>query len=105
MAEPCSEKKLRPEEKCVPGQRDEDESFSYVRSATMYGNLEVVRDWLEHHGKSRPDLVTDLVLSTAAMYGQLEVLQHTISFGELQCQLLKGQAALGVGLALPSSHK
>ena len=65
-----------------PEQWDEGEPFSYVRTATTYGSLELILDWLKHHGQDEPDLVSDLVLATAAMYGQLEVLQHAISFGE-----------------------
>ena len=75
--------KLLPEERCPAGQWEESESFSYLRTATVYGNLEIVRDWLELEGRDKPDLVSNLVLSTAAMYGQLEVLQHAIFYGEL----------------------
>jgi len=61
---------------------DEDPDF-YVRTlAATWGHLDLVQDWLQHH-THEPGKVTENVLFPAAMYGQLEVLDLAIPFGDL----------------------
>ena len=59
---------------------EEDPDF-YVPTAATWGHLDLLRDWVILH-KDEPGKVTELVLFSAALYGQLEVLEYALPFGE-----------------------
>ena len=69
------------DEKRLPGETEEDPD-SYIRTlAAPWGHLDLIKEWMEHHKHER-ERVTELVLFPAAMYGQLEVLEYALPFGE-----------------------
>lgn len=61
-----------------------DEPDMYIRTlASTWGHLDLIRNWMQHHMHEQDRAkVTELVLFPAAMYGQLEILQYAIGFGE-----------------------
>ena len=68
-------------EKRLPGDPEEDPDFYISTLAAPWGHLDLIQDWLKIHG-SEPGKVTEKVLFPAAMYGQLEVLEVAIPYGE-----------------------
>lgn len=67
-------------EKCEGDQCREDQD-SYIRDvASVWGRLDLVRDWLPHH-QGHPPKITDYVLFPSAMYGQLKVLKLALPHG------------------------
>lgn len=83
MCTPAIMEKREPEK----GEADEDQD-SYIRDvASVWGLLELVRDWLPHH-RDNPDKITDYVLFPSALYGQLQVLKLALSNGRIFCSCL-----------------
>ena len=63
-----------------PEKSEEDED-SYIRDvASVWGRLDLIKDWLPHHKGDRAK-ITDYVLFPAAMYGQLDVLRLALPEG------------------------
>ena len=66
-----------------PSPEDDFDPDDYIRTAVTYGRLDVVKEWLPHH-RGGPRRVSELVLFPAAMFGQLELLQYCLDYGEPQ---------------------
>lgn len=74
-----SEVEKRDEEK-EQGSVEEDPDF-YIPTAATWGHLDLIRDWLPLQ-RDDPGKVTEKVLFPATMYGQLEVLDYALPYGE-----------------------
>ena len=70
----------RDPEKPLPEDKDYDPD-GYIRTAVTYGRLDLIKDWVPHQWH-QPERITELVLFPAAMYGQLEVLDFALDYGE-----------------------
>ena len=65
----------------------EDPDF-YIRNiAAIWGLLDLIKDWIPHHIHEKGK-VTDHVLFPAALYGQLQVVQYALKYGESQLGLV-----------------
>ena len=60
-----------------------EDKDSYIRDvAAVWGHLDLIEAWLPHHCHDKAK-VNEYVLFPSAMYGQLEVLNHALRYGEL----------------------
>ena len=61
---------------------DEEDPDDYISTAVMFGrNEDLISEWLSAN-KDQPGRVTDLILTPAAMYGQLHVLEQALPYGK-----------------------
>lgn len=66
-----------------PVEDDDDDPDSYIRTiASTFGHIDLIREWLPHHQHDRGKVTYNVVIP-AAMYGQLEVLNMAVRYGEL----------------------